>query len=92
VLTKNYVAEVAISFDKPYTLQEIQTKIPDNLNIVWLYMTSHIADESKGPSGVSIYGFDPSSSPKDAYNEFMDALEKYDASGRNETIQDCLSY
>jgi len=88
---KNYVAEVAISFDQPYTFQEIQAKIPDNLNIVWLYMTSQIADESKGPSGVSIYGFDPSSSPKDAYKGFIDALKKYDGRGGNGPIQEFLN-
>ena len=56
---ENYVAEVAISFDQPYTLKEIQTKIPDNLNIVWLYMVSPIRDESRGPAGMPVYGFEP---------------------------------
>ncbi|HHY73603.1 MAG TPA: hypothetical protein GX497_10350 [Bacillus bacterium] len=88
---ENHVAEVAISFDQPYTLQEIEAKIPDNLNIVWLYMTSPIADESKGPAGVPVYGFNPSNSPKEAYNSFIDALEKYDAKGNNETIQEFLN-
>ena len=78
---ENHVAEVAISFDQPYTLQEIQEKIPDNVNIVWLYMTSPIGDESNGPSGMPVYGFAPSHAPKDAYNSFIDALEKYDANG-----------
>ncbi|MEH7463981.1 sigma factor regulator N-terminal domain-containing protein [Bacillus thuringiensis] len=86
----NHVAEVAISFDRPYTLQEIQTKIPDNLNIVWLYMTSKIVDESKGPMGMPVYGFDPSDSPKKAYNNFIDALKKYDTDGSDETIQKFL--
>ena len=31
---ENHVAEVAISFDQPYTLQEIQAKVRENLNIV----------------------------------------------------------
>ncbi|MCU5474050.1 anti-sigma factor [Bacillus paranthracis] len=87
---ENHVAEVAISFDQPYTLQEIQAKIPDNLNIVWLYMTSQIVDESKGPMGVPVYGFDPSDSPKKAYNSFIDALKKYDADGGDKTIQEFL--
>ena len=87
---ENHVAEVAISFNQPYTLQEIQAKIPDNLNIVWLYMTSPIADESNGPAGMPVYGFDPSDSPKEAYNSFIDALEKYDANESNETIQEFL--
>ena len=87
---ENHVAEVAISFNQPYTLQEIQAKIPDNLNIVWLYMTSPIADESNGPAGMPVYGFDPSHSPKDAYNSFIDSLEQYDADESNETIQEFL--
>lgn len=88
---ENHVAEVAISFDRPYTLQEIQARIPDNLNIVWLYMTSPIVDESKGPAGVPVYGFNPSDSPKGAYNSFIEALKKYDANGDNETIQKFLN-
>ena len=87
---ENHVAEVAISFNQPYTLQEIQAKIPDNLNIVWLYMTSPISDESNGPSGMPVYGFDPSHSPKDAFNSFIDSLEQYDANESNETIQEFL--
>lgn len=87
---ENHVAEVAISFDQPYTLQEIQTKIPDNLNIVWLYMTSPLVGESKGPAGVQVYGFDPSDSPKEAYNSFIEALKKYNANGDDETIHKFL--
>ena len=87
---ENHVAEVALSFNRPYTLQEIQAKIPDNLNIVWLYMTSPISDESNGPSGMPVYGFDPSHSPKDAFNSFIDSLEQYDANESNETIQEFL--
>ncbi|WP_391557056.1 sigma factor regulator N-terminal domain-containing protein [Robertmurraya sp.] len=88
---ENYVAEVAISFYKPYTLKEIQANIPDNLNIVWLYMTSPIVDESNGPMGMPVYGFDPSDAPMEAYKSFIDALEKYDAIGNNETIQEFLN-
>ncbi|PEK30773.1 hypothetical protein CN568_30050 [Bacillus pseudomycoides] len=87
---ENHVAEVAISFNRPYTLKEIQAKIPANLNIVWLYMTSQIVDESKGPMGVPVYGFDPSDSPKKAYNSFIDALKKYDADSSDKTIQEFL--
>ncbi|MEK5038647.1 sigma factor regulator N-terminal domain-containing protein [Sporosarcina sp. FSL K6-3457] len=83
----NHVAEVAISFDQPYTFQDIQAKIPDNLNIVWLYMTSPIVNESKRPAGAPVYGFNLSDSPNEAYTSFSDALEQYDANGYNETIQ-----
>ncbi|MGE7875130.1 sigma factor regulator N-terminal domain-containing protein [Bacillus paramycoides] len=86
----NYVAEVAVSFNQPYTLKEIQAKIPDNLNIVWLYMTSPIRDESKGPAGMPVYGFDPEKSPEKAYKEFVDSLKQYDDDGHDEDIQKFL--
>lgn len=71
---ENYVAEVAISFDQPYTLKEIQTKIPDNLNIVWLYMVSPIRDESGGPAGMPVYGFEPGTPLEESYKGFFDSL------------------
>jgi len=83
---ENHVAEVAVSFDQPYTFQEIQEKIPDNLNMVWLYMTSQMVDESNGPSGMPVYGFDPAGSPNDAYKSFVEALENYDKNDSNEAI------
>ncbi|MBM6648664.1 sigma factor regulator N-terminal domain-containing protein [Bacillus sp. RIT 809] len=86
----NYVAEVALSFHQPYTLQEIKEKIPDNLNIVWLYMTSPIRDESKGPAGMPVYGFNPEKKPEEAYKEFVDSLKQYDDDGHDEDIQKFL--
>lgn len=87
---ENHVAEVAISFDKPYSFAEIEAKIPDNLNIVWLYMTSAMTNESNGPAGMPVYGFDPSGSPKDGYDSFLHALDKYDSNGTDEAIQQFL--
>lgn len=86
----NYVAEVALSFNQPYTLQEIKEKIPGTLNIVWLYMTSPIGDESKGPAGMPVYGFNPDKSPEEAYKEFVDSLKQYDDDGHDEDIQKLL--
>ena len=85
----NHVAEVAISFNQPYTFQEIDEKIPDNLKIVWLYMTSEIVDESKGPAGMPVYGYDPSVSPSARYNSFIDDLERYGAD--DDMLQDFLN-
>ena len=53
-------------------------------------MTSPIADESNEPAGMPVYGFNPSDSPKEAYDSFIDALKKYDANGNNETLQEFL--
>lgn len=88
---ENHVAEVAISFDQPYTFQEIEEKIPDNLNIVWLYMTSPIVKKNKVSAYVPVYGFHPSDSPKEAYDSFIDSLNQYDGDGDNEEIQKFLS-
>ncbi|MGM0214552.1 anti sigma factor C-terminal domain-containing protein [Enterococcus sp. AZ109] len=65
----NTVAEMAISFDKPYTYSEVKEMIPENLNIVWLYLFSEERDESKGPAGISVYGFQLS---KDSDNKAID--------------------
>lgn len=54
-------------------------------------MASQIADESKGPAGIGVYGFDPSESPIDAFANFISDLETYDERGYNETIQEFLT-
>ncbi|WP_053362506.1 sigma factor regulator N-terminal domain-containing protein [Bacillus sp. FJAT-27251] len=84
---EDHVAEVAISFDQSYTFKEIQAKIPDNLNIIWVYMTSAMTNESNGPSGMPVYGFNPADSPKEAYENFVSALEKYNANSHDETTE-----
>lgn len=55
-------------------------------------MTSPIVDESKGPAGMPVYGFDLSDSPKEAYNSFIDSLEKYDVDGNNKKSQLSFSH
>lgn len=87
---ETHVAEVAISFDRPYTFAEIESKIPDNLNIVWLYMASEIGDESQGPAGMEVYGFTPSTSPEDEYESFIKNLEVYGGRGNDDAISTFL--
>lgn len=87
---ENYVAEVAISFDKPYRFSEIEKQIPQNLNIVWIYVTSQIADENNGPLGLPVYGFqlhDPAEI-EPAYKSFVESLEKYNKHGDIEAINE----
>ncbi|RKD22952.1 hypothetical protein BEP19_12030 [Ammoniphilus oxalaticus] len=86
----NHVAEVAISFDQPYTFQEIQAQIPNNLNTVWLYLTSEMRDEKMGPVGMPVYGFNPGDEPDEAYGSFVKALQQYDPKGHIEGIQQFL--
>lgn len=84
----DYVAEVAISFKKPLTIHEIQSNIPtDKFNIQWLYMTSRIVDESNGPSGLPVFGYNDSGLSKEAFNSFIDNLKRYDSNSDIEEIQ-----
>lgn len=86
----NHVAEVAISFDQAYTFEEIERFIPNTLNIVWLYMTSQLADERNGPAGLPVYGLDAADYTEPSYEHFIDALHSYDLRGTNEAIQQFL--
>ena len=84
---KNHVAEVAISFKKPLTMKQVKDRIPENLNIAWLYMHSEIADESKGPAGLPVYGYADTELSKDSFETFIDDLKTYDSNNSMEAIQ-----
>ena len=82
---ENYVAEVAISFNEPLTMEQVRQNIPDNLNIAWLYMTSRIVDEAPVPSRLPVYGYAELS--EDSFVEFIENLKKFDARQSHEEIQ-----
>ncbi|MEC1180424.1 anti sigma factor C-terminal domain-containing protein [Metasolibacillus meyeri] len=86
----NYVAEMAISFDRPYTVAEIEAMIPENLNIVWLYMTSAVQDENTDPSGIPVYGFNANPLSEKTYADFVKDLAKYALDKNDEVIQTFL--
>jgi hypothetical protein len=83
----NHVAEVAISFKKPMTMEEVKKNIPNSLNIVWLYMVSNVRDESKGPLGLPVYGYADSELSVEGFHSFIENLKLYDESQTNEMIQ-----
>ncbi|MGX7036725.1 anti sigma factor C-terminal domain-containing protein [Enterococcus hirae] len=68
--TDDLLAEVAISFDRPYRYSEVKKMFPENVNVVWLYLFSEERDESKGRSGMPTYGFQLSFDEK---NQLIDA-------------------
>lgn len=90
VQVKNHVAEVAISFKEPLTMKQVKELIPENLNIAWLYMHSEIADESKGPAGLTVYGYADTELSKDSFETFIDDLKTYDGNNSMEDIQDYI--
>ncbi|MGG5333270.1 anti sigma factor C-terminal domain-containing protein [Enterococcus sp. AZ163] len=82
----NYVAEVAISFDRPYTYREVQEMLPENINVVWLYLFSEERDERVGPSGMPVYGFQLSNDAKNNSadkDNFFDSFDTHFASAGN---------
>ncbi|MBC6315995.1 anti sigma factor C-terminal domain-containing protein [Listeria grandensis] len=80
------VMEMAISFDKKYSLKEIRAKIPVNLNIAWLWLGE---EENGGQSDAltpdQVYGFEGIQKKvekvsdadvfKGNYNNFISSLE-----------------
>lgn len=54
----NKAVEVAITFDKPYTLAEIEKKIPENLKLNWIWIGQYnVFEPSGGPD--TQFGFTP---------------------------------
>lgn len=87
VQLENHVAEIAISFKEPLTMEQVRENIPENLNIAWLYMTSRIVDEAPGPSGLPVYGYADSELSKESFDGFIENLKKYDKRKSIEEIQ-----
>jgi len=87
VQLENQVAEVAISFKEPLTMEQVRENIPESLNIAWLYMTSKIVDEAPGPSGLPVYGYADSELSKESFDGFIENLKKYDENESMEEIQ-----
>lgn len=87
VQLENQVAEVAISFKEPLTMEQVRENIPESLNIAWLYMTSRIVDEAPGPSGLPVYGYADSELSKESFDGFIENLKKYDENESMEEIQ-----
>ncbi|MBC2368861.1 hypothetical protein HBP99_09450 [Listeria booriae] len=83
---ENLVMEVAISFDKTYSLERIRKMTPENLNIAWLWLDE---DDNGGQLEAlapdHVYGFEGLQKPNEKvpsddvyqgnYNNFLSALE-----------------
>ncbi|MBP1042646.1 anti sigma factor C-terminal domain-containing protein [Vagococcus sp. BWB3-3] len=74
----NQVAEVALSFDQPYTWQEVSKQLPDTISVKWFYLFSEIKEESMGPSGMEKFGFANEGDMDEAYQQFIEDIESYD--------------
>ncbi|EUJ47097.1 anti sigma factor C-terminal domain-containing protein [Listeria riparia] len=80
----NKVMEVAISFDKPYDLQEVLGFLPTNLNIAWFWLEAENTNELLDMA--QVYGFEglqkpiPGVATKEVYaanySNFLAGLDK----------------
>lgn len=62
VKSKDVAAEIAISFDKPYTVSEISKMLPDGVHPVWYWVDTYYAKEQYKINHVTepanqVYGF-----------------------------------
>ncbi|MGT2714970.1 anti sigma factor C-terminal domain-containing protein [Streptococcus respiraculi] len=78
---KGQLVEVAISFDKQYTLAELEEKLPKNLKANWYWIGS-MSDENTAQKAVShLFGWTPRKQWLDSsYQEFYELLEAFSQS------------
>ncbi|MFW7419252.1 sigma factor regulator N-terminal domain-containing protein [Vagococcus fluvialis] len=90
--TKDELAEVAISFDKPIRWSEFQDYIPKEVTVKWLYMTSNTeTKEITGPTGLDVYGYHfDKDNKQDTFEQFLDDLSVYDNQNKDSDIQKFL--
>ncbi|MBY5035218.1 anti-sigma factor C-terminal domain-containing protein [Streptococcus gallolyticus] len=56
---KNQLVEVAITFDKPYSLKELQTMIPKNLKTNWYWIGTYSKGDPSWWEPSNLYGTSP---------------------------------
>lgn len=90
----NHLAEVGISFDKPYTYQEIQKMIPKNLLINWYWIgTNANFDTTVLSSYLGINGSEKNGSlTKRDYSHFIKQLSKANKQMGYQLNNDNVSY
>ncbi|MBM4763485.1 anti sigma factor C-terminal domain-containing protein [Bacillus sp. B15-48] len=79
------VAEMAISFDKPYSIDEIQKMLPNGVNPAWYWVDTYENPEKldSPDSSLEVYGIAHNSNNVDPKNDFLVSIEKgYKEEGR----------
>lgn len=75
---KGQLVEVAISFDKQYTLAELKEKLPQNLKVNWYWIGSASDDNTAQKAISHLFGWTPRKQWLDtSYQEFYDLLEEF---------------
>lgn len=78
---KGELVEVAISFDKQYTLAELEEKLPKNLKVNWYWIGSTGSVDSAHLPLSHLFGWTPRNQWVDSsYQEFYELLEAFSQS------------
>ena len=80
---KGQLVEVALTFDKPYTYEELKTRLPDNLKKNWYWLGTS-SDYDISNLGVdATYGMVlEETEPEESFKQFKEHLKKAIESGR----------
>ncbi|MBF0787640.1 MULTISPECIES: anti sigma factor C-terminal domain-containing protein [unclassified Streptococcus] len=92
---KGQLVEVAISFDKQYTLAELEEKLPKNLKANWYWIGSASNLDSTHQAISHLFGWTPRKQwLEPSYQEFYELLEEFSRStefkemGQEELVED----
>lgn len=89
---KEEVAEMALSFELPKTIKEIEKDIPSGVNLCWLYVFSSTKEKEIQGRSNDVYGFEYSKDDGDeALNYFMDNLKEWNQSFEDKEIKNFIN-
>lgn len=73
----NEVAEMAISFDKPYSIEQIQKMLPNGVNPAWYWVDTYENPEKldSPDSSLEVYGIAHSSNNVDLKRDFLGSIQ-----------------
>lgn len=88
---KNQLVEVAITFDKPYSLKEIRTMIPKGLKTNWYWIGTNTTGDPSWWAMDSLYGTSPEMLTRKEYVHKKEAEEARDKLKDGEKLDDRLA-
>lgn len=88
---KNQLVEVALTFDKPYSLKEIRAMIPKNLKTNWYWIGTNLTSDPSWWQPSNLYGTSPDYLTQKEYLHKKEAEEAIKNLKEGEKLSDRLS-
>ncbi|MDT2849411.1 anti sigma factor C-terminal domain-containing protein [Vagococcus carniphilus] len=89
---KEEVAEMALSFEEPKTIKEIEKDIPSGVNLCWLYVFSSTEEKEVQGRSNDVYGFEYSKDEGDeALDYFIDNLKEWNQPFEDKEIKNFIN-